>query len=796
MMLSSGRILGNKTGNRNSFDSSYHAARIDEDDEEDEGDEDLSDNDNANNADNDSIMYTNTTNKRIPKKRTKSKMLWTRIKQKAKSLQKSNIGGERNTMLLLEEHEGLPIKEAMKTLYSVRRLKFVWEILVLTLTLGLFYLITSLPLDRRTAYEQELTVIESIQDEEFASANYKKNFLEIRSPDEFWQWVEGPLLSALYSTDPSTPPYQQDYMNQYLRLVGGVQIRQFRVRSNSCQERRRLEQWQHKVDTKDESCFAGYGEKEANKTKPFWATGVGDAVDSSDLVGHWGHCPPQGCTSGFTDEVLYGTGGFYLDIPPSSHLSPYNKETNTTAANIVRSLKDGDFFDRGTRAVAVELIFFNTNTEIMTTARFIIEQFPSGLIEASSKYRHVRLSILSSKTDIFRTIICEGVYLMLLVYLFKREVRRMCFTRPVYRYFLNPFSYLEIFFFVFHAVFIAKWYQYVFFSKRKEFDVMKTEFVSYYDMAHDVFITYQFAGFAFLAGIFKLMRFFSLNRRVAVMWQAIWDSAPDLVAFIFSFLLLLFGFGYLAHMMWGSHTQTFTTFYNSVTSLFRFWVDDFPFMQLYETNPDTYYYFFIPFALLITLIVQNIFVAIIINAFSVIHAESKDEHWKHDLPGLFFEIRKRFMLTLFHCRYRCKIRVCWYSYRYICCCCCCRYTKHEKHNDRLSRWSLDELIDEREHHNIALQMLGARSLSRHLVWARELEFYHILAISARHARRKTMSGGTIPSLYEYFRRAYREHGIDEAPFMSLHELCAITHPRHLDRGHGHTTETLRNCDHT
>ena len=38
-------------------------------------------------------------------------------------------------------------------------------------------------------------------------------------------------------------------------------------------------------------------------------------------------------------------------------------------------------------------------------------------------------------------------------------------------------------------------------------------------------------------------------------------------------------------------------------------------------------------------------------------------------------------------------------------------------------------------------------------------------------------------MYEYFRRAYREHPTDIACYMSLHELCAITKPRHLDRGH-------------
>ena len=77
--------------------------------------------------------------------------------------------------------------------------------------------------------------------------------------------------------------------------------------------------------------------------------------------------------------------------------APNNKNTNVTATSIIQSLKDEDFFDRGTRAVAVELTFYNTNTELMTSVRYIIEQFPSGLVESSARYRTARLSVLSSK---------------------------------------------------------------------------------------------------------------------------------------------------------------------------------------------------------------------------------------------------------------------------------------------------------------------------------------------------------------------------------------------------------------
>ena len=68
----------------------------------------------------------------------------------------------------------------------------------------------------------------------------------------------------------------------------------------------------------------------------------------------------------------------------------------------------------------------------------------------------------------------------------------MFHTRPIVRYLTNPFSYLEIFFFCVHFIFIARWYSYVFLSKRKLFDVDQQHFVSYYDTAHELFVTYQY----------------------------------------------------------------------------------------------------------------------------------------------------------------------------------------------------------------------------------------------------------------------------------------------------------------
>ena len=88
-------------------------------------------------------------------------------------------------MMLLEEHNGIPLKETMKVLYSVRRMKFVWELIILVVSMVLFFIITATALNRRTSYEQQVAIQELLQDEEFAGSTYKKNFDEIRSIEEF-----------------------------------------------------------------------------------------------------------------------------------------------------------------------------------------------------------------------------------------------------------------------------------------------------------------------------------------------------------------------------------------------------------------------------------------------------------------------------------------------------------------------------------------------------------------------------------------------------------------------------------
>ena len=53
--------------------------------------------------------------------------------------------------------------------------------------------------------KQTEAIADLLFDEEFPGAQYKKNFHEIMTEEELWDWVDGPLLQAIFPDDAEQP---------------------------------------------------------------------------------------------------------------------------------------------------------------------------------------------------------------------------------------------------------------------------------------------------------------------------------------------------------------------------------------------------------------------------------------------------------------------------------------------------------------------------------------------------------------------------------------------------------------
>ena len=107
-------------------------------------------------------------------------------------------------------------------------------------------------------------------DEEFQSANYKKTFADIHTVEEWWEWATGPMIKGLYppsnvGNNMLLNSVETDYINGHLRVLGPIRMRQFRVENNSCDLRRRVERFGHRLDNKDHTCHKQYNKPSKNK---------------------------------------------------------------------------------------------------------------------------------------------------------------------------------------------------------------------------------------------------------------------------------------------------------------------------------------------------------------------------------------------------------------------------------------------------------------------------------------------------------------------------------------------------
>eukprot|EP00947_MAST-08B_sp_MAST-8B-sp1_P002987 g2987.t1 len=140
------------------------------------------------------------------------------------------------------EFRGLPALDGLKLAYEYQRWKRGQKLMIWLFRTTVLFITTLMLFTVSSYYEQNSSLMDLLLDEEFPDASFKKNFWDVFTPGEFWDWMEGPLLAGIYQTQwyngDGYSVNETGYVSGVLQLVGGIQLRQARVRDNSCEERR------------------------------------------------------------------------------------------------------------------------------------------------------------------------------------------------------------------------------------------------------------------------------------------------------------------------------------------------------------------------------------------------------------------------------------------------------------------------------------------------------------------------------------------------------------------------------
>lgn len=288
-----------------------------------------------------------------------------------------------------------------------------WALLREALMHTVFVLVLVFAVRSKRDVAQDYSFFEAMQtvfvEENFGDFN-EKAFADVSNFGEVWQWTEGVLMPGLFDSDIDTGESNQAAnVMMYNRLVGGVQLRQLRVRNDSCtlsssQSRRiRLGSGANQRNVTQDfifpagvnftgQCFSSYT-KDARSTDMFGpCTESGraalDAL-SSDVAGINKY--NQSCAgSGFeftaaTDApavggklTTYDPSGYVRNIVPEG-LRAYLLQRDTMQAAL-DELKNFLWLDLQTRAYMISFSVYNGNYNSYAYCRFLFEFSPGGTV--------------------------------------------------------------------------------------------------------------------------------------------------------------------------------------------------------------------------------------------------------------------------------------------------------------------------------------------------------------------------------------------------------------------------------
>ena len=279
----------------------------------------------------------------------------------------------------------------------------------------------------RDAFQQALRT--RLVEEEWYPMN---GFLEVATPDDWWQWAEGPLLSAIY--EPQLPAWQKNgepatssSSSEVFPLLGGlaIAIGQPRLRMVATQPNDRYlggcayAPSKMRFGRRDSTrCYSFFSESAAldRTLKQDISENVAEALKFKTRTLGW---------LGIEAPSVYGYQSYY---PGSGGYVAALPKDEAEGRQLIGNLKNASWLSQNTRAIMLEFLCYSPSDHhshnLVTHVRLLAEFSPMGAVLCSGRIRALRLFLYKTTRDYIR-LIFELIWLICTFFLFRAEVQQM-----------------------------------------------------------------------------------------------------------------------------------------------------------------------------------------------------------------------------------------------------------------------------------------------------------------------------------------------------------------------------------
>jgi hypothetical protein len=554
-------------------------------------------------------------------------------------------------------------KVSMKKAKTAR--KFLWEAILYVLFLIVFIVVTDVSRPSWTF------LMSDVMDLSVFKNTYQtdKDYTGMLNAFDFWNWMEVILLPELHPTEYTTgvplDAEEREYSNVYNYVVGRMQMRQ--VRTQAGEERNNdVCIISHRFDFVIERCYPEWHwwTQDHNDFGPteLAITAGNQTIDLSSAFRYktyWELCPNgPGCPGLHTGHKghIYPGDGFAWAF--SRDLATAQKEMQT--------LKENDWLDYKTRAVFVYWTLYNPNVRMLTTCQCKIEFFPTGQAVPTYSIAPLQLNQWDIAGDVVVfvaeciLILAVGLYLIYEMWEFRTywvttpEQCTVCQMKKIidegldhacpcsecgrvfnqFRfpncpsclnevpdahhcwrgYFQDPWNYVDI---CNQAFFIGTFYCRL--SVRitlasLDFNI-GDEYLNFSGIGFTYSLGYWLSSVNCLLCFIKLFKYLDKVKALSVLVRTFSQAKGEILYFLIIFVVVYIGYAMAFHLAFGTEEWQYKDFTSSLITLFLMMMGDFDFPALLRANRYLGPTFFITYQLLITLILTNMFIAIISGAF-------------------------------------------------------------------------------------------------------------------------------------------------------------------------------------
>lgn len=454
----------------------------------------------------------------------------------------------------------------------------------------------------------------------------EKGFYDISHASDIWAFQSQVVLPHLF---------RQSFVEQKAHLQGGIKLRLIRHSPSHCKQ-----DWNESLGY----CF------------PTWTSSNGIQLSQDKLYQYKYAFPVNYGSTTSNDESPYWYG--LVDTYPGSGYTvdlPYNQ---SLAQNRLKYLEEQNFLGPESKVLFIDYSHYNPFLQIHTLTRQVFE-FPisGGIIPHLEVKTWNFKRYLGSRGDLLFAL--EIILCLVVLKLTFDEIREWCkcwsnsrgdlkregentpnqqnkqnkqktikfikrCKRTILSYLSDRWNYIDSLNLVFFwATFSLRIYQYRYLQHRVITSVSKYTSLRYLHFLFTIEVHLMLIN-GFLLWI-KMFKYFTFSKRIRFLFAMFDRVGIDLLVFCISLLVFVLAFATTAFLSFSSDVYEFSSFSRSILNLIRYIVSDMNSEQLSVSDTVFGPIFYCSWNLLMILVLANIFIAILNDAYAIVNGETRDE---------------------------------------------------------------------------------------------------------------------------------------------------------------------------